>query len=274
MARKPMGLGLIVIGAVLLTMGSLGVIGTIILDTTPPLVDHHYPFGIEGAPNPFTYGEYITMEVLSRDASVISCSVTITSPNGAVGTANLNRDPTDQTRHYRNLLIDQYGYWYFEFEAKDAAGWSTFKSGIGWAGATPEVEWYFNNQFLGAGGTIYITTVDIAVRAEVSVHAAETTTVWLAATKDDWSSGHVFLTEAAIGTWEGTLTLDQGDGSYTIKGYTVTAGTQYNTLLTVVGLGGFTAVPVSWITWFSVGIIAVGLIMITTGSATSKKKGR
>lgn len=280
MARKPMGMGLILIGAILMTLGSIGVIATITGDWTGPTIDGTYPAGTLERPNPLSLNSTIDIRLMTTSTDVDRTKTTciINNPNipppGITVGLSVIEESGSQIYFGAPYTIDYEGRYTFSFYLWDKAGNKTLLNTYGEVGDA-DGNFYLKD---GNDGDYTLVTKDASVifnhpdiyfKFMATSHGSDITRVWV----DVLGQTSFELDEVVANSqWNGHIWTMPAEASYTVYGNFTAFGREFRGLSIVVNPTSPTEFPL--LTIFSVGLIAIGLVMITTGSATSKKKRR
>jgi len=265
------GLVLVVVGVIIFSAGSLGLLASIILDTTPPSITPLNPTGTESSPTVWTINTATQLFADLYDTSLpLTEKAVITEPDGTVLT--LASESPFWSEFYTWFTPTQEGKYKVVFDMTDAVG--NEGTSTVWGSCTsiaPTGDWKWDGIAVELGANLGITN-QISHTISWTQTGGETATkvyvrYWIPGT----GVSSVNLSKSGD-TWSGTINLDKGDGSYIIEGHV--AWSTYDVVL----LSILTSVNSetkgqerSIYEWISMFTILAGITLIVSGSVSTKR---
>ncbi len=250
---------LMVAGIATLLVGFTPEIAAVVnIDTTPPGVYYHYPYGAEDNPNTLDMGMNTLIVDIDQGDSASAVWCIVTRPNNSTENVTLSDTVATQGQFRATFSAGATGMYKFVFHVISPEGTHT---GYGVAGADIDGDFYINNigsltttseirlttrsltfKFVPTVGEIYIISV------KVYISGAATDELTLAQSGSDW-----------IATWEAPR-----DGTYSMNGYAYSTYNETFSLMTI--LAGMnedpTPPPGPWTMYDYTKVLGVGLIAV------------
>jgi hypothetical protein len=254
---------LIVLGVALIAIGAVYPFVTLVVDTTPPVVDGTCPS------NGSTYQSLDKITVYCYDTESGIASVTATIGGTSYTLSYVSKEPQSPYEIWQASIspaLSTSGTYSYSITVQNKAGLTTTQSGSFTIYTQLQGKWYINNiEITSSSQTIYSTSTTVSFKFQKTAGIEDTKiSCWVE--EGGTKILTLSLTDSTNHIWTGSYTFSAGTHNLAIKAYDGTTTITYS----IVGL----TIPgaVVWVMTTQQALVLAGVIALVAGVVMRVKK--